>query len=474
MYNAPENLKRHTHKYLVLVIVLIGVLMSVLDGIVVNIALPTITADFKVDVASSQWAITAYLVTMTSLLLFFARISEKTGKTILFTLGFALFTFGSFACGLSRTLTQLIVFRVLQALGGAMVFSISGAILFLAFPPEERGRAMGYLGSTVAVGSILGPVLGGVLVDTLGWRYIFFINLPIGVIVVSLALIFLRIPEQKSPKMQMDWAGAGFLAVSLVSLMLLLSFTSAPVFLTARTAAVAVCFIASLTGFILRERKADRPLLDLRLFKVREFILPLGAMLFYFTGNFMMNVIGPFYFERVMGMRPLQVGLVFLIVPAVMAVLSPVSGLLYDKRYWPHYAILGMAVMCAAYIGLGLFARQSSLPGMAFALGVFGCGSALFQSPNTTDVMNALPREKTAVASSISSMVRNLGMSLGVAFATLLIPLQLKLNGGVSTVLSAERDVLGAAIANILFLSALVSLAAAVLLVRNKPIRRPV
>ena len=194
-----------SHKYVILVIVLAGVLMSVLDGIVVSIALPTITGSFHVDISSSQWTITAYLVTLTSLLLFFGRVAEFTGRSLLFISGLAVFTLASLACGLSATLAQLVAFRVVQGIGGAMVFSISGAILFLAFPQQERGRAMGYLGSTVAVGSILGPVLGGFLVDTLGWRSIFLINLPIGVVLVACSLLFLRTHEKRATGFHMDW-----------------------------------------------------------------------------------------------------------------------------------------------------------------------------------------------------------------------------------------------------------------------------
>ena len=153
---------------MVLAIVLVGVFMAVLDSIVVSIALPTITTSFGVDVARSQWAITAYMLTMTSLLLFFGRVSERTGRTVLFIAGFTMFTIASLACGLSATLAQLVGFRVLQAVGGSMVFSIGGAILFQAFPVEERGRAMGFLGSTVAVASVLGPIVGGMLVDQPG------------------------------------------------------------------------------------------------------------------------------------------------------------------------------------------------------------------------------------------------------------------------------------------------------------------
>ena len=198
---------RRTHKYVILVIVLVGVLMSVLDGIVVSIALPTITGAFSVDISSSQWTITAYLVTLTSLLLFFGRIAEFTGRALLFIAGLAVFTLASLACGLSATFGQLVAFRVLQGVGGAMVFSISGAILFLAFPPQERGRAMGYLGSTVAVGSILGPVLGGFLVDTLGWRSIFLINSPSAS--CSLPVPSCSFAHTRNARSLSTWTGSG-------------------------------------------------------------------------------------------------------------------------------------------------------------------------------------------------------------------------------------------------------------------------
>ncbi len=243
-----------SHRYVIMVIVLTGVLMSVLDGIVVNIALPTITAALHVDLGLSQWSITGYMVTLTALLLFFGRLSNRVGKVPLFVAGFSVFTAASFACGLSSTLTELVVFRVIQAIGGAMVFSISGAILFLAFPPQERGRAMGYLGSTVAVGSILGPILGGFLVDALGWQYIFLINVPIGVVLVTCALIFLKVHEERQPKLSMDWAGAATLAVSLFSLMLLLSQIESAAGSLGVTLILAAVFAASTSGFILRER----------------------------------------------------------------------------------------------------------------------------------------------------------------------------------------------------------------------------
>ena len=456
--------QRRSQKYVIMVIVLAGVLMSVLDGIVVNIALPTITAAFRVDIGLSQWSITGYMVTLTALLLFFGRLSDSTGKVPLFIAGFAIFTVASFACGMSSTLPELIAFRVIQAIGGAMVFSISGAILFLAFPPEERGRAMGYLGSTIAVGSILGPILGGFLVDALGWQSIFLINVPIGVVLVTCALLFLRIDEKRAQKLSMDWIGAATLAVSLFSLMLLLSLGEAPV----RVVILAVVFAASTVGFILRERAAEKPLLDLRLFANRAFLLPLAAMMLFFVSNFMINIVGPFYFQGVMGFRPTQVGLVFLIVPVVMVVASPISGWLYDRRRSVHYGTIGISVVAAALLVLGFLAREKfSFGAMSGLFVLLALGSALFQSPNNTEIMNALPRHQTAIASSVSAAGRNLAMTLGIVLASLLLPLLLSVEGNRGTVMEAGRSPLAHSIGNVMMIAALVCAAGIPVLVRG-------
>ncbi len=165
-------------RYIVLAIVMTGVFMSVLDAVALNIALPAITSYFQVTVADTQWVVTAYLLAQTCFLIITGKVAERVGQARMFTFGLAVFSTASFLCALSSSLNQLIAFRVLQGLGASMLFSVSMAIVFRTFGPNERGKAMGFLGSTVAVGGMLGPVIGGLLVGTLGWQSIFLVNVP--------------------------------------------------------------------------------------------------------------------------------------------------------------------------------------------------------------------------------------------------------------------------------------------------------
>ncbi|WP_424358710.1 MFS transporter [Methanocella sp. MCL-LM] len=436
----PEQVYRNRYK--IMAVVLPSILMAVLDGTVTNIALPTITAYFNVDVALSQWVITSYLLTITSLLLVFGKISERTGKIPLFIAGFAIFTASSLACGLAPNLPVLIGCRILQAVGGAMVFSISGAILFQAFPAKERGRAMGYIGSTVAVGGILGPVLGGFLVSTLGWQYIFLINVPIGAVVLLASLAYLRMPEMKYEKAGFDWAGTGALIAAMASLVLCLGQLSDTAALTLPIVALAAVFVVSLAAFVVIESRAKSPLLDLEVFRIKNFTLPCLSMLLFFIGSFTVIVVGPFYFEGVMGFTPAQVGMFFLINPVIMVIGAPISGWLYDKHHSKYYSTAGMLIITVAMFTYAYAAYITSIPAIIAGMVLLGIGGALFQSPNNTELMSALPRQKIGIASSVSSTVRNLSFTLGASFGVLLLTAQFSLAGYHGQVLEADHSLL--------------------------------
>lgn len=463
-----DNFPPVKDRYIILIIVLMGILMSVIDGTVVSIALPTITEHFNVDVAISQWTITAYLLTMTALMLVFGKVSEYTGKTRLFIIGFIIFTLSSLACGLSQNMAELVAFRIVQGFGAAMVFSISGAIIYEVFPVDERGRAMGYLGSTVAIGSIAGPILGGFLVDSLGWEYIFFINVPIGILLVSLALKYLNIKEYKIETFRMDWKGSALLITTMSSLMLFLGMLANQISFSYTLIALAIIFIISVVAFILREKYFEHPLLDLSIFKEKKFTLPAISMILFFIGNFMLSIVGPFYFQGVMGYSASQVGIIFLIVPIIMVFGSPIFGWLYDKHYSKYYAFAGMGIVAIAFIMLGFTAIRADLALIIIAFIISGIGGSMYQSPNNTDIMSAVPRKKLGTASSVTSTMRNLGMSLGVSMATILLSLQLHMSGYLGPIMQAGPSLLASVISIVMFCSGgICALSAIAALLRN-------
>lgn len=459
--HGVESSQAYKDRYIILAIVLLGIVMSVIDGIVVSIALPTITTYFNVDVSLSQWTITGYLLTMTSLLLIFGRLSEYFGKVNFFILGISIFTLSSLACGLATGLWMLIGFRILQGFGAAMVFSISGAILFQAFPENERGKAMGFLGSAVAIGSIAGPVLGGLLVDILGWEYIFLINVPIGIVLVGLALKYLKVGEYKSQTLDFDAPGSALLVIFMASLMLFLGDLGNNVAITAMSLLTAAVAGGSLIAFVYWEAHYGKPLLDLSIFKIKKFMMPLLSMMLSFIPVFMLSIVGPFYFQGVLHYSPSQVGFLYLVTPAVMIVAAPIAGWLYDRTRSRYYATIGMLIAAVSYIAFGLLVSNFSILLAVIVFVISGLGGSLFQSPNNTEMMNSLPPTKIGLSSSVSSTARNLGMALGVSIAAILVTFQLSGAGYSGPILDAGT-ILMPVVSNVMYVAGAFCTAAAI------------
>ncbi len=445
---------RPPNRHLLLAVVLAGVFMAVLDGVVVSIALPTITARFGVDLDTTQWIITAYLLTMTVLLLPAGRLADFIGRTPLFISGLVLFTLASGACGLAPSLPFLVAARMVQATGGAMVFSLSNALIIDAFPFAERARALGYLGSTVAIASIAAPVLGGLLVETYGWESVFFVNLPIGVVVVTGALRILPRDHTRPDLPSFDLPGAVTLGIALSGLMLCLGHLADSTTFDLVSILYALIAVAGTVAFVQVERRRPDPLVDLSLLGEPLYILPVGAMLLFFVASFMLNLVGPFYFELVMGLSPGTVGLVFLVLPSAMAVTAPVSGWLYDRTHYPYLAALGMGLVAIGYIAAGIAAIEGLLFPILGAFVLIGFGAALFQSPNNTDQMNAVTSRRLGLASAVTAAGRNLGMSLGVSIGSILLSVLLLAGGHSGPVLEAEPTLVAGAIGVIFFTGA--------------------
>lgn len=412
--------KAYNNRYIILAIVLTGTFMSLMNSNIVNVALPNITNYFNVSIAQSQWIVTSYFLTVTAMFLIFGRISEYTGKVKLFILGFVVFTLGSLFCGLSASLDQLIFFRILQALGASMVFSISTAIIMDVFPDSEKGRALGYQASVIAIGLIIAPSLGGVIVDWLGWAYVFFVNIPIGIVGLVSALKYLKIEEHKSDNLNMDWMGSSMFVVLMVSLILFMGDLS-----NGGGVLALICgsiFLLSLVTFILRESNCKEPLLDLTIFKAKSFIKPAMGLILFFIASNMINIIYPLYFEDVWNWRATEVGLTMMIMAVAMFLVSPVSGWIYDKYKFRNLSSLGVLITGLTTLLFAYMLLIGNIMGAMISLALIGVGCALFMVPNNTDVMSSLP-QKTNVLSSVTATFRNFGAFLGVALATTLTSL---------------------------------------------------
>jgi EmrB/QacA subfamily drug resistance transporter len=444
----------YSKKYFVLIIVLTGVLMSVLDGFMVNIALPELTARFGADLALSQWVITGYLLAMTGLFIFFAKLSEFTGKSKLYILGFGLFTLSSMACGLAVSVEMLIGFRILQGIGAAMVSGISGAILFEAFPSEERGRAMGSIAATYGIIALIAPGFGGLVTEHFGWQAIFFVNVPIGLALIACALVYLPRDRPATQRLDMDWAGAAALIISAVSVMLFFSELASGLTITPVAAACGAVFVLSVAVFLFLETRCSKPLVDLAIFSDRKFTLPVISMTISYVVVMMLGILGPFYFQGVLGYSASQVGLLFMLSPLAMIFAAPLGGWLCDKYRWKYLAAAGMLVLGAACLLQGLAFMAISFWLIVAALILRGIGDGLFQSSNSVEIMSAVPPDKFALASGITSTTGNLANALGVLVASILLTLGLNIGGYHGTILAAGAGLLANTVGAIMLVAA--------------------
>ena len=456
----------YKNRFIILGIVLTGIIMSVLDGYMVSIALPNITTSLNVNITQSQWIISSYLLVMTGLFIFFGKISEYTGKTKLFMAGWLIFTLSSLGCGFTHNINLLIIFRIIQALGASAVAGVSGAILFHTFPQNEIGKAMGYFGAAVALGSIIGPVLGGLITNSFGWEYIFLINVPIGVLLLIFAAKYLKLPETRIENFKIDGTGAILFLVTISSLILFLNEIAQEMNLKFLLI-YGLIFVFGFTTFILQERRSNNPMLELSLFKNKKFLFPVLSALFFTIAINMGIFIGPFYFQGVMGYNPLQTGIIFMFVPLAMMFAAPLAGKLYDKYHWKYAAGFGASISTVSFVLLGYAYLMKNLSMTLLSLLIWGIGYGLFTSPNTSEALVALPLEKTAIASSVATTARSLGGAIGVSFATVIyVLIGLK---SINYQLVASTNSLSISIAIIMIVAAIFGLLAVVTsILRNK------
>jgi EmrB/QacA subfamily drug resistance transporter len=414
-------------KWLVLVAIGIGTYMSALDGSVVNTVLPVVTAYFKTDVATIEWVVTTYLLVVSALLLSVGRLGDMRGNKMIYITGFGVFVVGSALCGLSPSPIHLIASRGLQAIGAAMLFAISPAILTKNFPARQRGQALGVQGTMTYLGLTTGPFLGGWLADTFGWHSVFFINVPVGILAMSLSLAVIPVDLPAGEHERFDWAGAATFAVGLTGLLFALDQGHnlgwlSPVILGTLAGALALIGL-----FIGLERRVHAPMLDLGLFKRRVFAVSTVSPILNYICLFSVTFLLPFFLILARGLSAAQAGLILTAQPIVMAVTAPFSGSLSDRVGSRIPTTLGMALLATGLFLLSLLRQTSPLGNAVLGLAICGLGTGLFVAPNNSALMGAAPQTKQGIAAGVLALARNVGMALGIGltgaiFNTLLGP----------------------------------------------------
>ena len=390
-----------------------GTFMSTIDGSIVNIALNTIQKTYGASLGQVEWVVLAYLLGIVCLLPSMGRLGDMIGRRRVYMAGFIMFTAASALCGMAWNLPLLVAFRVVQAIGAAMVQAMGLALLVQAFPASERGRALGYNGTIIATGVAAGPVLGGLIIASLGWRSIFFVNIPFGLLALVLSYKVLT-DDSKRTQQRFDYLGAALLGGSLVSILYSLTEGQHIGFGTPLTLGLFVGGFIGLAGFVWWERRIDYPMLNMQFFKNRNFSLGLiAATLQGLTLQFNF-VLLPFFMQNVLHFDTRKTGLMMVVSPIAISIFSMVSGRLSDK-FGPRW----VAAAGIFFLGLGLY-RISGLTAesgvMDIVLRVFfiGTGFGLFNSANTSSVLGNVPREHGGVANGVLSVVRSTGQISGV------------------------------------------------------------
>ncbi|MEJ7642416.1 MAG: MFS transporter [Candidatus Nitrosocosmicus sp.] len=406
------------YKWIALSNTTIGTLMASLDRNIIVIALPSIASELHTSLITLVWIAIGYWVVTASVLLTFGRLADMFGRVKLYNMGFALFTIGSALCCVSQTGEQLIVFRVVQAMGAAFLFSNSAAILTDVFPENERGRALGLNQISIVVGSVIGLALGGFLTSYLGWRSIFWINIPIGLFATVWSYAKLR-ELGTIRKEKIDWFGNATLSGGMVLLLAGITFGSFQIIDTVTSILVILGGAALLVMFYLVEKKVSQPMFDLSLFKIKLFASSNMAIFLNALARGAFTLVMVFYLQGPsMRLDPLNAGIYLIPVSLALAIFAPVSGWLYDKFKLQIFTPIGLIVSAVGFLMLAGIGETTSFHESMLPLVLVGAGMGIFASPNRATIMSSVPSHRRGVAAGISTTLVMTGsaFSIGLVF----------------------------------------------------------
>ena len=413
----------------------IGTFVTAVHQYGVIVALPTMGSHFKADLPTIQWVIVTFSLTVSVLLLPMGRLSDMIGRKRMYILGFTILVVGSVIAGFSPDFIVLLVGRVLQGAGSAMILANGTAISVLVFPGDERGKVLGTHLGVVGAGVIAGPAIGGFLVDSLGWRSVFFYNVPVGMLIIALAMFILDQSKlvqetQRGQRPEFDWLGAALCIVTLSIFLLSIAsgnqagWTSIPIM-----GGILISVIL-LAIFIWWELRTPSPMLDLRLFKRKLVALGVSVIWIGVMGMQSLLFITPFYLQNILGYSPSDMGLIFIPGAICITLASPISGRFSDRFGARTFKVGGLALSTVALFMLAFgLTVESSIGLILIALILQSCGLGLFLSPTNSSILSSVEPYRYGVVSALMQLSRNLAHVASVALITIIVVVVMAANG---------------------------------------------
>jgi EmrB/QacA subfamily drug resistance transporter len=429
----PDN-DQKSHARLVLYQVSLGLALVAINHRAIQIALPTLTHVFHADLSFIQWVLLVYDLAVIGLVLTLGRLGDLFGRKWIYILGFLLFVVSSALCGLAYTSGQLIAFRVLQGIGGALILANGRALVTINSPPSERGKALGITSTAYHVGYMAGPTLGGFIIDTIGWRWIFFMTIPIGLACAYFASRVLRERATSDVPIKVDIAGAGYLLLTNICFVYALNQLPHLGIGNPLVFSFFVVSLASLALFIHTEKKAENPILNLSLFRNRLFSASNLSLFFVTLTQSAIGVLLPFYLQNLMAFTPTQMGWIIIGSSLVIIMVAPFAGWLSDRFGSRLLCSIGAAIIVSGQYLIGSFTLQSSLFALILPQLLMGFGWALFNSPNQSAIMSAVSRDQVGAASGMTVTTARIGGAIGIALSGAIMTHALSASG-----LSAEQ-----------------------------------
>jgi MFS transporter, DHA2 family, methylenomycin A resistance protein len=406
------------NKWHTLIATCLGLGMLMIDTFVVNVAFPAIGRDLNASLSTAEWTVSAYVLVVGVFPIAMGRLGDIFGRRKLYIAGLAVFVAASVLCGLAQSIEQLVAFRVLQGFGAATMFPGTLSILTNVFPPQQRGLAIGIWGGVSGLGLIAGPILGGLLVRGDDWRWIFYVNLPVGIVALVLAALYVPESRDEGAPRSIDWLGLALLSGGLFALMFGITRGNeagwgSPLILG--------CWLLSaglLLAFVLVERRVRFPLVDLTLFRSLTFVMACVSAFLFSAAVFGSQPYMSLFMQNYWGFSPLEGGLAFLPATALVALLMPVSGIM-GQRLGTRLRLIviggSLSVLVSALYLLRLDTQSGYADGLLPAFLVRGLGIGLVMSSTSLAVMSAVPVAKAGLASGTQTMARNIGTAMGVA-----------------------------------------------------------